>query len=293
LPQYVAEGVNISQPATNGLTCTTCHTSLTEFTILETPEVEFPSGATVSFGEDDLASNLCINCHQGRESGASVAQLIGDQDDDTVSESLRFLNIHYYAAGATLFGSEVGGGYEYEGQEYAGRNEHVPGFDSCAECHDVHALKVVAEECGDCHEGVSTEEDLVNIRVREDDFDGDGDVEEGIAGEIETMREKLYAAIQVYAAETAGTAIVYDSHAYPYWFADTDGNGEVNGEEGRYASWTPRLLRAAYNYQDASKDPGAFAHNSTYIMQLLYDSISDLGGDTTGMTRAVPPPPES
>jgi hypothetical protein len=52
-------------------------------------------------------------------------------------------------------------------------------------------------------------------------------------------------------------------------------------------------LRAAYNYQDASKDPGAFAHNSTYIMQLLYDSISDLGGDTTGMVRAVAPAPES
>src|SRR5262249_36535057 len=37
-----------------------------------------------------------------------------------------------------------------------------------------------------------------------------------------------------------------------------------------------RLLRAAYNYQMASKDPGAFAHNAKYIIELLYDSIQDL-----------------
>ena len=108
-------------------------------------------------------------------------------------------------------------------------------------------------------------------------------------GEIETMQEVLYAALQDYAASTAGTPVIYDSHSYPYFFIDTDGNGEVDEGEGiypnRYNAWTPSLLRAAYNYQYSVKDPGAFTHNPQYVMQVLIDSIDEVGGDTSGMTR--------
>ena len=59
----------------------------------------------------------------------------------------------------------------------------------------------------------------------------------------------------------------------------------------QYNAWTPRLLRAAYNYQYVAKDPGAFAHNGTYILQALYDSLDDLSGsgaaDVTGLERAM------
>ena len=48
-----------------------------------------------------------------------------------------------------------------------------------------------------------------------------------------------------------------------------------------YNSWTPRLLRAAYNYQYSTKDPGTFAHNGKYIIQVLYDSLEDLSKATT------------
>jgi hypothetical protein len=44
-------------------------------------------------------------------------------------------------------------------------------------------------------------------------------------------------------------------------------------------------LKAAYNYQYATKDPGAFAHNGKYIIQLLYDSLADLDTTTSHMTR--------
>ncbi len=46
------------------------------------------------------------------------------------------------------------------------------------------------------------------------------------------------------------------------------------------------MLRAAYNYQDSQKDPGAFAHNSSYVLQILFDSTQAVDGDMTGMTRA-------
>ena len=62
-------------------------------------------------------------------------------------------------------------------------------------------------------------------------------------------------------------------------------NGKVDADEATsdnaYASWTPRLLQSAYNYQYVQKDPGAFVHNPKYVMQFLYDSIKDLGGDVS------------
>jgi len=56
---------------------------------------------------------------------------------------------------------------------------------------------------------------------------------------------------------------------------------EEANPQNRYNAWTPRLLRAAYNYQFATKDPGGYAHNGKYILQILYDSLEDL-------SRAVP-----
>ncbi len=285
-PEFVTEGVVTSQPASNGLNCGTCHNNVQEFTLYEVASVRFPSGATVSFGERDSAANMCLNCHQGRESTVSVDRLIGELPANEVSEDLRFLNIHYFAAGATLFGTEVKGAYEFADREYTGFNEHVGTFNSCTECHDTHALQIVIEDCGECHEGADSLEGLRTIRMTDVDYDGDGDATEGVFFEIDTMREALYAAIQAYALETTGTAIFYDAHAYPYWFADTDGNGRINDDEGGFASWTPNLLRAAYNYQDSTKDPGGFAHNSSYVLQILYDSIQVVDGDVTGMTRA-------
>jgi len=96
--------------------------------------------------------------------------------------------------------------------------------------------------------------------------------------------------MQAYAADTAGTEnIVYDSHSYPYFFLDTNGNGEPDPDEAafpnRYNTWTPNLLRAAFNYQYAAKDPGGFTHNGLYVIQTLYDSIEAVGGDVSGMTR--------
>ena len=105
--------------------------------------------------ENGLESNLCLNCHQGRQSTVSVKNRIGELGDDEVSDTLGFLNVHYFAAGASLFGNEAQGAYEYDGNSYVGRNEHVPGFDTCVECHDTHALEVLYEECGECHDGQS------------------------------------------------------------------------------------------------------------------------------------------
>jgi hypothetical protein len=250
--------------------------------------VTFPSGLEVSFGEDS-PNNICLECHQGRESNVTITNAIANADvgDDEVSPALRFSNPHYFATGATLFGTQAQGPFQYADQEYNGRNEHTRRFDECSDCHDQHTAAIRFEECSDCHEAVEAPEDVLIIRAHPDDkdrvdYDGDGDMEEPIRAEIETLNNDLYAHIQSYAAETIGTPIAKGT-GYPYWFIDTNGNGEVDGDEAArdnaYPSWTPRLLRTVYNYQFIYADPGAFAHNPDYVLQVLYDSLADIGGE--------------
>jgi hypothetical protein len=118
-------------------------------------------------------------------------------------------------------------------------------------------------------------------------------VTEGISAEISTLHEKLGEAIRLYASEVTGKPVAYDAHAYPYFFNDLNGDGMADSDEAkfpnRYNSWTPRLLRAAYNYQFLAKEPGAYSHNPRYAIQLAYDSLEDLSSkaavDMAGMSR--------
>ncbi len=290
LPTYLKNGVNIAAPPSNGLNCASCHDDLATFTRFEVGAVTFPSGAKLDFGNSD--ANMCLNCHQGRESTVSLDNAIraAGVQDNQVSEKLTFRNPHYFAAGATLFGDEAKGAYQFSGKTYAGRFQHVEKYSTCIQCHSAHALEVEVKECSSCHTTVNTLADLRAMRLNTvGDFDGDGDEAEGLAGEVQTMMEKLYAAILAYAANTAQAPIVYHPYIYPYYFNDTNGNGEADPDEtifpNAFKSWTPNLLRAAYNYQWAQKDPGAYAHNAKYILQVLYDSIQAVGGSVSGMNR--------
>jgi hypothetical protein len=296
-----------AQPVANGFMCTTCHTGPAGPDLRAVVNVPFPSGAVLTFSTEKDANgnlkpvpaNLCIECHQGRESTASVNNAIvaanAKSDDEVVlkadgkTPALSFKNIHYFAAGATLFGTQAQGAYEYTGQKYNGYNAEHP-LNKCTDCHDVHALTVRVDKCATCHTNVKTVDDLENIRYSTDttDWNGNGDTTEGIYKEFDSFRVALYAAIQKYAADKAGTPIVYDGASYPYFYvADKDGN-KAKDDKGNfitYTAFTPRLLRAVYNYQYSVKDPGAFAHNPMYVMQFLYDSIKDLGGNVSKFTR--------
>jgi hypothetical protein len=282
------------QHSANGFMCSTCHNEENWPERYPIASVVFPSGKTVSFGGKDAdgawvadESNLCILCHQGRESTTSVNNALRGKEDDTADPTISFKNIHYLGAGATLFGADAAGAYQYTDKAYVGQNQHPLG--KCKDCHDVHALQVKEEACAACH-GDKQPED---IRMQATDWDGDGDTTEGVKGEIDTLAEALYAEIQKYAEATAGKPILYDGHSNPYFFVDADKDGKIDkddkGANIRYNAWTPRLLRAAFNYQYSQKDPGAFTHNPQYVIQFLIDSIGDLGGDVSGYTRPEVP----
>jgi hypothetical protein len=276
--------------------CTTCHNEAEWPALYAVTEVTFPSGAQLTFSKADAEgnlapdnANLCLACHQGRASTVTLDKALTGKEGNTPDPAIRFSNVHYFAAGATLFGSEAQGAYQFEGKEYAGKHAHVEqlGF-TCASCHEVHALEIKVEACAACHSGASDPKDPATYRIATDDWDGDGDTAEGVKGEIAGFADRLYTAMQAYAKDK-GTPILYDGLAYPYFFVDKDEDGkpDVNdqGASVGYNAWTPNLVKAGYNYQYYQKDPGNFAHNAKYVMQFLYDSIVAVGGDTSGLTR--------
>ena len=231
------------------------------------------------------------------------------KSDDTISPQLfapiEFQNVHYYAAGASLYGREAAGAYEYEQpggdaedavltsqtqrRPYDRKLTHVASKDTCIECHDPHSQQLRISDCATCHVNafgnpVATKEDLRDIRMAGtvNDFDGDGNADEGLWFEIKGLEAKLYAAIQDYSAKVAGSPIEYRDDN-PYWFV-------AGTEDDEYVNWTARLLRAAYNYQYSLKDPGAFAHNGKFVVSFLYDSISDLNGALSALPAPSPVP---
>lgn len=275
----------ISHPVPIGsvIGCASCHSAAA----VGLASVPFPSGEHIAL---DRGSAVCSVCHQGRASTGTVDTAIGELAADTVSSDLGFVNSHYALAGATTQGSAAHGGYEYPDQTYAGPFTHFPEINTCSSCHSPHSLQVEIASCTSCHEGAASFSD---IRTSPVDFDGDGNTGEGIADPIATLHAQLGEAIMLYAAEVAGTPIIYAPGVYPYFFVDTDSDGAVTEGEAafpnRYQNWTPRLLRAAYNYQYIRQDGGAFAHNPHYALQLLYDALADLGMavdvDISSLTR--------
>jgi hypothetical protein len=279
---YVEDGTIVSGTnfgLGNVISCGACHLAgasgrtkyadTTTYAGLE--PVTFPSGSTATLGD---ASNLCMVCHQGRESKNSIDAKVASAPTAT---NYTFTNIHYFAAAASFFGSVVHGGYEYTGQTYRGQNpftDHNADKKKCIGCHlrgaakDHNFLPQVAD-CTGCHIGATSFADLPGPPA--DNF-----------ADIAELEADLLTAIQDYASAPTpiNKLIVYDGATYPYFFEDKDGSGTFNTGDTSFSFFDGKLLKAAYNYQVSKKEPCGYIHNGTYIMQLLYDSIIDLGGTT-------------
>lgn len=252
--------------------CETCHNP----GLARVNRITMPSGLShpVDGGEAS-----CMTCHQGRAAGVTVSRAVGDKPDDTPDPELSFINPHYATATATLLGGYGGMGYQYEGKDYSGRFLHAKPVATCASCHDPHSLNVAEATCLTCHaSGKATD-----IRIARVSFDGSGDLGKGIKADISANAARLKAMIEDYAARVAGVPLHYDGARHPYFFADANGDGladRVDGKPVAYNAWTPRMLKAAYNWKFVGSDAGIHVHNPHYALELLYDSMEDLAGPT-------------
>lgn len=261
--------------------CDTCHNP----GLPSVTEIRLPSGNQHPVTGFEAA---CMTCHQGRASTATIAKAVGESKDDVVNAELSFINPHYSVAAASLLGGTGALGYQYPGKTYEPRFVHARPVSSCVSCHEPHNLTVAEQTCLNCHETGNSKA----IRISRQSYDGSGNLQQGIYDDIVKNKERLFALIVEYARETAGTPIVYDAGRHPYFFADGNADGVPDQRDGKpvpYASWTPRLLKAAYNWKFVGADAGIHVHNPHYALQLLYDSAEDisqaLGRDLANMVR--------
>lgn len=273
------------------ISCEVCHNEQANALQI----VTFPSGIEFNLQPGDA---LCATCHSGLSAGSRVeseSAAFQDDDDEIIPEA-SLITPHYAFAAATWLGADAQGGYQYEGKTYASRFKHAEGVQTCTQCHDPHSLHMheeygEADLCAACHSNVTGYLDYRDVFVDGLDYDGDGTVE-GLYHEIEGMREVLYLAIQRYAASKIGQTIGW-ADQFPYLFNDTNSDGFLSKEEAAFpnlfVTFTPRLLRTAFNFQFSIKDPAGYVHNGKYILQLLYDAIEDLSAvidvDTAALVR--------
>jgi hypothetical protein len=204
--------------------------------------------------------------------------------------------MHYLPAAATLFGMK---GYEYSGKTYAGEHTfHV--MAGCVGCHmaednspleDVgghtfhmaHGSTENTNFCADsCHPSMGALDDPGEF-AHGSDWDGNGGTVSAKAEVAYLLTVLLHDAIEVYDSNNDATPDVYHFEDYPYFqLFHLDEEGEPidanNDTIPDYSTqtWKPASAKAAFNWQFIYKDPGAYAHNPKYAVQLLRDSYNDL-----------------
>jgi hypothetical protein len=254
-------------------------------------------------------SATCLTCHQGREAGDSVrANIDALASATTTTEStnakLKFINDHYLAAGATLFGGDGHKAFEYiDGngatglasspnttnaipvQTYAPAHFHATASGpKCVGCHmqttglvDLggHSFMMVNDAgtlnnaiCTNCH-GVIADFDTFRMPSNTFDYDGDGNNTEGINQELDGLKAELIQFL-------ASMGVFYNPDTYPYFHRVSTKASQ--GSSTGYSNWTQSQLKAAFNLNTFFKEPGAFAHNGKYAAETLIDGIADLSG---------------
>jgi hypothetical protein len=248
------------------ITCNACHDGVNYPTPAD-KRLRF-SGAVPLFDSQGVPlanveagrSAVCVYCHQGLEDGSHI-------DDDIASGSPQFRNMHYLAAGAMLYAKK---GYEYSGTTYS--QEHIHTLVGCVACHMAEGLN---DEMGG-HTFHMKDDALVenkdlclqtchpSMSALNDPFGTGPDAANDIAYMLTVL---LHNAIEVYdsPADIDTLPNIDYSASHPYFGTASPGQ-----------EWDGPAAKATFNWQFVYKDPGAFAHNPDYALQLLWDSYEDL-----------------
>jgi hypothetical protein len=200
---------------------------------------------------------------------------------DIAAGSPQFRNMHYLAAGAVLYGEK---GYEYkDADQYSG--EHFHSLVGCGGCHMAeepiddelgghtfhvaHASTEATTFCKTCHPGTMT---------FQYPWGGGPSSQNDVAYMLTVL---LHNGIEAYdsPADADTTANLYHDDDHPYFY--TTNVSQV---------WDSTLAKATFNWQYIYKDPGAYAHNPDYAIQLLRDSYEDLYINHGGSSSIAPTP---
>jgi hypothetical protein len=248
-------------------------------------------------------SNICLNCHVGRETGQIIKELANPAKTENKLlvpsgtynfKNASFENSHYLAAGATIFKTS---GFEFYSSHYYNypdghREVGVANFNNtgtsgpCITCHmkpGNHSFSPVAKDksgtftaltsttCNNmlCHNGAMTadrlesQNGLFNATLQALNVLLQGDALPG--NPSKSKRKYCYQSTSPYFYYVLTNTLA--TSQVKDWMTYDSSNNAILGTG-------PNNMGAAFNYNVLIREPGAFAHNSIYAKRLIYDSIS-------------------
>ncbi|MEW6488483.1 MAG: hypothetical protein AB1578_11305 [Thermodesulfobacteriota bacterium] len=270
-------------PQNELLYCWGCHSDRTG--ALRNPGAITGDYTGAAFTYPDVgASNVCLACHIGRESGGTIAARAANPATDWGNQG--FVNSHYLTAGGQVFSAS---GYHYAGLVYATpENLHAqmgtPGATvagaagtngPCAQCHmssagagQSHTFAVVAKDADGAITAINAPA-VCNVCHTS-----------GLAltvPGINALKAGFDAALEALRAQLAANGFDFQE-SFPYFTTRNWGDADTG----------PNNMGAAYNFNLLAHDPGAYAHNVRYATRLIWDSIDWLDdGLLNGSTRAA------
>ncbi len=253
------------------LTCRGCHTNTTG-TVRDPGRFKFGNISTMDAGK----SNLCVRCHSGMDNQLAIKNSFAN------FTSTAMITLHYLGAGGMVFNTN---GYQFDGKTYAeSTHSTIVGTDNegpCVTCHmdatlpgKGHAFGVVSYAGGVI--------DTIRTQTACDTCHGLNNVSSISPAALETSKAAFNAAMGDFSAAITAKGITI-SAIYPYftvpgndWDAISIANTTGHGKD---------VMGACANYNFLLHEPGAYAHNHSYAMQLIYDSIEFLSGVGPSFTR--------
>lgn len=312
----------VPSPQQEVLYCWGCHENAAKG-LLRTPgaitaEYKF-KGVNATF-PDVGASNICISCHSGRDSGETIANLA-----DGVMSNVSFTNSHYlgvaglmyvkiaytdFIAASTVIGtstygasltSDADGGaltstHRKLGTTAINGDSHntavfTPGnFDTngpCVTCH-MQATGQATRSTSHTWEINMNAANQVCINCHGTEVDTEAHLEEFIDGQAVPFQNALAVALnQLWTHYT----ISYNSASYPYFYDNTVSPGVAVKDWTRGGTLTAadakKLMGACFNINLLTREPAAYVHARTYARRLLYDTIDFLDDKTINMSTGA------
>lgn len=246
------------------ITCRACHSDVANGVVRDVTPA-YPFSSNTGFQNAELGkSNVCADCHSGRDSGTAYVATVSD-----LAKAFKY-NSHYLPAAGTLQGAT---GYAFSGRTYTALTDNShrtvgsAADGPCVGCHmsspNKHAFSVISSSsvdgkikqiytnaCATCHT-YNTNNTMT-------------------ADALDSKRVTFNNALEVLRIALAEKGFNYANATFTFNGVTTWGNKNTYG--------------AAYNYRMFVAEPGAYAHNPEYARQLITDSIDAVynNGTVTG-----------
>lgn len=283
--------------AVEPITCIVCHDPHDEGNLMVSEEVPIRiSGNTDMLPAGFMASGVgrgaqCIFCHNSRNGGVTGGTATLHEDGNATFGTNMSTTANSYAAphaasqGDVLMGRnayffQLGPTYPIVGE----RSKHSYIADSCVECHmalstapstigsssrpDHTFGNTVAEVCGDCHGGFTSEQTMTGFDYQL------GVLSQEIANAVYRIKNGVNPPAGTTVSFTAGRSVAIKINGVSTALHTTANTGYLDGVGGLTLGYDPTIAKLNWNYELLNTGAGRGTHNPGFSQRVLDASLA-------------------